>query len=367
VSSISGRSGNPTEALPESADGDEAQSIAAVGRDHASDEILVERIEEAARTVDRTFAATPQFVSDALSRIVGGTVILKLEMVNPIRSFKGRGATFFYQSGGDQAARTVVCASAGNFGQAMAYVARARGASLVVFAPANANPSKVESMRRLGARVELTGADYDEAKAAAMQRVDADGVYVEDGVDPAFTEGAGTIAVELSSSRVPIDDVVVPVGGGALATGIGRYLAATAPSVRVTGVCAAGAPAMALSWRVGTAQAAGPVSTIADGIAIRDPVPVAVTRARAWIDDMLLVEDEAMLDAMVLLLREHGLLAEPAGAAGLAAVMAHRSLFEGRVVAIPICGGNVDPALAGTLLAGWSRTISAGVADGESE
>jgi threonine dehydratase len=343
---------------PEASPGDGPGRTAAPG--DLGPPVLVERIEEAARVVDPVFTHTPQFVSEALGRAAGATVVVKLETANPIRSFKGRGADFFFRSWDGPADRPVVCASAGNFGQAMAYVARRRRVPLHVVAPTTANPWKLESIRRLGAPVDLAGSDYDEAKATAQGWAsNGDATFVEDGVHPAFTEGAGSIAVELAANGPQFDDVVVPVGGGALATGIGRYLHAARPGVRVVGVCATGAPAMARAWETGLAEPAGPVSTIADGIAIREPVPVAVARARAWIDEMLLVDDETMHDAIGLVLSELGILLEPAGAAGLAAVLAHPDRFAGRVVAVPLCGGNIDPSLARAVLDRWSRGAAA--------
>jgi threonine dehydratase len=284
--------------------------------------------------------------------------VLKVETVNPVRSFKGRGADLLlasWQRSGDG----LVCASAGNFGMAMAYVARRRRIGLHVVVPASANPVKVRAIQQMGAGVTLHGADYDQARDQAKSlAASVGGVFVEDGVEPAISEGAGTIGVELASSLDELDDVVLPVGGGALASGVGAYLKSARPRVRVVGVCATGAPSMTLAWR-GEAVHAGEVDTIADGIAIRAPVPVAVARLRAWVDEMLLVDDDAILRAMELVLREHGLVVEPAGAAGLAAVLAHRERFRNRTVAVPICGGNIDAALARAVLPGRSDSEAA--------
>lgn len=317
----------------------------------------VRRIEEASRVIDEAFVRTPQFVSDELGRATEAEVIVKIELLNPVRSFKGRGADYFLRTWAEPTGRPLVCASAGNFGLAMAYVARRRKVKLVVVAAETANPVKVRAIRNMGAEVRLHGVDYDAAKVRAKEAAsEIDGVFVEDGVEPAITEGAGTIGVELASRLPVFDDVVLPVGGGALATGVGRYLKATRPDVKIVGVCASGAPAMALAWHTGRPEATGPVDTIADGIAIRVPEPGAVARTRAWVDEMLLVDDEAMLEAMGLLVDVHGVVVEPAGAAGLAALLAHRQRFSGRTVVVPLCGGNIDPALIPDLLARSART-----------
>ncbi len=212
------------------------------------------RIEEAAGVIDPEFRQTPQFVAESLSERLGMRLLVKVECVNPIRSFKGRGADFLlHTSGGTD--ETLVAASAGNFGQGLAYAARARGRRVVIFAATTANPLKVEQMRRLGADVRLAGADFDAAKAAARTFARASGGrFIEDGREPAIAEGAGTIAVELAAWSEPIDTILVPIGNGALAAGIGRWMKARHPATQIVGVVAERAPAMQLSWRESAAS-----------------------------------------------------------------------------------------------------------------
>jgi threonine dehydratase len=314
--------------------------------------IILAHIEEAARVVDPVFLGSPQFLSEALSEATGARVIVKLETANPIRSFKGRGADFLLHSRPGSAGKALVCASAGNFGQAMAYVARKRGLALHVFAATTANPLKIERIRELGAEVHLYGRDYDDATARAAEMArELSGDLVIDGVEPAITEGAGTIGLELDGLDQAFDDVVVPVGGGALIGGVGQYLKAKRPAVRVVGVCATGAPAMADAWRTGLPEPSEGVDTIADGIAIRVPLAEAVACMRSCVDEMLLVQDDAMRKAMALALVALGVVIEPAGAAGLAGVIANRQRFAGRTVVVPLCGGNVAPPEMERLLA----------------
>ncbi len=298
------------------------------------------RIEEAARSIDRVFRDTPLFQLAPLSARLGLELHLKVETVNSIRSFKGRGAEWFVA--GLEGAPPLVCGSAGNFGQGLAYAAAKRGLALTVFAARAANPLKVERIRELGAQVRLEGEDFDAAKEAARSFALANGaLFVEDGREPAIAEGAGTIGLELERSGAAFDALLVPLGNGALLNGIGRWIKAHAPATRVIGVVAAGAPAMERSFRERRPVATDSVSTLADGIAVRVPVPEAVEEMLLWVDDVLAVEDEAILEAMRLLHREAGLVVEPAGAAGVAAALAHRERFAGRRIATPLCGGNL--------------------------
>lgn len=309
--------------------------------------ISPERIEEAARVIDPVFLNSPQFVSESLSAKLGTRLLCKVESINPIRSFKGRGTGYFVHrllEGVDDASPLphLVCASAGNFGQGLAYAARSRRLPVTIFAAETANPLKIEMMRAFGARVELAGADFDEAKAAAREFAEGEGaLYVEDGREAAIAEGAGTIGLELARSPEPIDVVVVPLGNGALLAGIGTWLRAHSSGTRVIGVCAEGAPSMAESWRAGRVIETERAETIADGIAVRVPIPEALEDLRGVVDDVVTVDDEAILSAMRLLHRELGVVVEPAGAVGVAAVMANRERFAGRLVATPLCGGNL--------------------------
>lgn len=267
--------------------------------------------------------------------------MLKVETVNPIRSFKGRGADFWV-AGLPSNTSTLVCASAGNFGQGLAYAARKRRISVTVFAALSANPLKVDRMRQLGAEVRLAGRDFEEAKQQARGFAHESGaLFVVDGREPAITEGAGTIAVELCRWPIPFNFALVPLGDGALLAGIGSWMKAHSPATRIIGVCAAGAPAMKLSLERGVAESTESTATIADGIATRVPVPESLANLAGVVDEVLLVEDEALIAAMQLVFRHHGLVIEPAGAAGLAAAITFHERFRGAHVATPLCGGNL--------------------------
>ncbi len=303
--------------------------------------ISADRIREAAEVIDPVFLNSPQYVCEPLRDRLGVTTVLKVECVNPIRSFKGRGTEYLLHRLGRQPAG-LVCASAGNFGQGMAYAARKRGDRLTVFAAVTASPLKVERMRALGADVVLEGADFDGAKASAKEHAGRTGsLYVEDGLLPEIAEGAGTIAAELGRLDDPLDAVFVPLGNGSLVNGIGTWIKRFSPATRVIAVCATGAPAMELSWRAGKPVSTDRAETIADGISVRVPVPEALAAMRETVDEVMLVSDEEIVAAMRMLFLDAGLVVEPAGAAGVAAVAKRRTELAGRRVAVPICGGNL--------------------------
>ena len=302
------------------------------------------RVDEAAAGIDPVFLRSPQYRAEALEPALGCELVVKVETVNPIRSFKGRGADWFVRTELAPGAR-LVCASAGNFGQALAYACRSHGATLTVFTSVHANPFKIERMRALGAEVRSTGDDFDEAKDAARAHADEIGArMVEDGLEPAISEGAGTIALELLAWPEPLDAVVVPLGNGAMLGGIARVVADRAPATRVVAVCAAGAPAMAESFLRDELVVTERVDTIADGIAVRVPIPEAVEDMRGVVAEVLLVDDDALVAAMRDAHRALGLVLEPAGAAGLAAIARHPGRFAGQRVATILCGGNLTAA-----------------------
>jgi threonine dehydratase len=307
--------------------------------------LTISGIEAAARAIDPVFTVSPQYECEALSAELGFRLLVKVETQNPIRSFKGRGADWFVSRLTSRG--PLVCASAGNFGQGLAYAARKRGIPLTIFVPHGANPLKVERMRSLGAEIRTAGEDFDAAKAAARAYAERHAHrFVEDGREPEISEGAGTVGRELLSDPGALDAVLVPLGNGALLAGVGTWIKAQRPATRVLGVCAAGAPAMARSLAEASADtvvATDRVETIADGIAVRVPIPEALQDLRPVVDEVLLVDDDAILAAMRAALDHLGLVVEPAGAVGLAAAQRNAERFAGRRAATILCGGNLTP------------------------
>jgi len=301
--------------------------------------LSLERIGEAARIIDPVFLDSPQFLAESLGSDLGCRLLVKVETVNPIRSFKARGTEVLTAT--LEGKPRLVCATAGNFGQGMAWSARKRGLPLAVFTGVTANPLKVERMRALSAEVRLVGKDVEEAHEAAREFAGKTGArLVEDGRDREIAEGAGTIGMELLRWPELFDSILVPLGDGALLAGIATWVKAHHPATRMIGVCASGAPAMERSWRSGRLCELPRAETIADGIAVRSPWPEALEDITGVTDDILLVEDDALVAAIRRAHRELGIVLEPAGAAGLAAVMAHRERFRGQLVAAILSGGN---------------------------
>jgi threonine dehydratase len=260
-------------------------------------DLSLANIELATTVIDPVFRNSPQFVDDQLCAALRRRTIVKVETANPIRSFKGRGADFLLRKFDPK--QKLVCSSAGNFGQAVAYAGRSRGIALEVFVPTDANPLKIARMRSFGAVVTAVGSDFDAAKdyARAYSGEHADRVFVEDGDDPAICEGAGTIGVELLTMN-NIDTIVLPLGDGALISGVAMWVKAHSPRTKIVGVCPAGADAMLASWRAGKAISIPNADTIADGIAVRVPVAKSVERMKGLVDDIVLVNDSQLLDAM---------------------------------------------------------------------
>ena len=313
----------------------QARSIAMKNR------LKLENIEQATRTIDPVFLNTPQFRCEPLEEITGCRLIIKVETLNPIRSFKGRGASYYASKLAP--ASTLVCASAGNLGQAVAYVCREKGHQAVVYASLNASPLKLERMRALGAEVRLEGRDFDAAKLAARKYAQSSGAaLIEDSLDVETCEGAGSIGLELLQWPEPPGAVLAALGNGALLTGVGRWVKAHSPATKIVGVVASGAPCMAESFEQGRLVSHAEVNTISDGIAVRNPIPEVLEDMQGTVDRVLAVDDEATINAMRLLHQHVGIVAEPSGAVGLAAILGNPELFRGKLVATIVCGGNLS-------------------------
>ena len=312
-------------------------------------ELELDAIRAAHAAIPPEFRDTPHYVHDGLSARLGVPVIVKVETANPIRSFKGRGTWIavhaLARDGAIGPDRPIVCASAGNFGQGVAYAARSLDINAIVFASRHANPGKVDRMRALGAEVVLVGEDFDEARGASERHV-ASGVghLLVDGDDPRISTGAATLALELTDAvgahGVPAPAVIaVPVGNGALLNGVGSWLRATLPACRIVGIQAEGAAAMTLSWRAGRPVDTERVATYADGIASRVAIPAAVELMVGRVDEMRVIGDDSLHAAQDELSRELGITVEGAAAASWAGLLAEPRP-DGPAVVI-VTGSNV--------------------------
>ena len=307
-----------------------------------TDEIVATRA-----VIDPIFLDSVLVRHPALDDAFGCALTLKVETLNPIRSFKGRGAEAVLAAITPRPP-AVTAASTGNFGQGIAWAARRRGITATIYAPAGANPLKVEAMRRLGATVFVVDPGRDETEAAREAAERPGALFIEDGERREIAAGAGTIAQELTAAGLKPDVVLVQIGDGALVTGMGSWLKTNAPGTRVVGVTALGAPAMADSVAAG-APVQRPADTIADGLSITRPVDGALKQVIAAVDEILPVADETILAAIRLLIEKAGILAEPSGAAGIAALMEIGARFHGAAVVSVITGSNLDPKLLSRL------------------
>ncbi|MEA2608077.1 MAG: threonine dehydratase [Chloroflexota bacterium] len=296
------------------------------------DPLSLESIRRARGRIDPAFLDTPQYVHEGLSARAGIPVIVKIETANPIRSFKGRGTWIALHALSEQGRvgpdRAVVVASAGNFGQGVAYAARALHVEAVVFASRNANRAKIARMRALGATVIEAGEDFDDARAGSeTYAVAEDAELLVDGHDPWIATGAATMGLEIADAvragvLPPPVVALVPVGNGSLINGVASGLHGTVSGCRIVGVQAAGASAMTLSWRAGRAIDTPSVATYADGIASRVSIPAAVALMAGRVNDMVLVSDEALRAAQAVLTEELGITVEGAAAAAWAGLEA---------------------------------------------
>ena len=293
--------------------------------------------------IDPVFLDTPMYPCDALGRALGCTVSIKLETANPVRSFKGRGTELVASMLAGQGRTDVVCASAGNLGQALAWSAGRRGIHVTVVASRWAPVAKLDRIRALGAALELVDGDFEAARERATSIAQRDGVrLVEDSRDLETCEGAATIGLELAAAAAQFDAVLIALGGGAMATGVGHVLKTHAPAAEVICVQPSGAPAMTLSWRARRVVTTDSADTIADGVAGRYPIPAVLDDLLVVADDSVLVQETSIVAGLRLLLEHAGLVVEPSAALGVAAVLEDRERFAGRHVVVIICGSNVD-------------------------
>ncbi|MGD0982230.1 MAG: threonine ammonia-lyase [Acidimicrobiales bacterium] len=310
-------------------------------------EIGLEAIEAAWPAVRRTAVRTPLFSSRVLSELTGSRVVLKAENLQPTGSFKIRGASAKLAALGPAAAPGIVVASAGNHAQAAALAARSAGVRCEVYMPAEASVSKAEATIGYGASLHLEGDSLDDCVVLAEKRAREEGLhFVHPFDDPAIVAGQGTLGLELIEEVDDLAMVIVPLGGGGLASGIACAVDALAPKVQVVAVQAAScAPFLAKrqGHRPATAKAG---STLADGIAVKRPSGITVGLIERHVDEIVAVGENEIADAIVMLLMRSKLVVEGAGAVGAAALMAGRVTPPGRgTTVVVLSGGNIDTGL----------------------
>ncbi len=282
------------------------------------------------RLTGKGVRVTPLYASETFGRMTGRPVHLKAETLQRTGSFKIRGAVNKIGSLSEAERKAgVVAASAGNHGQAVAWAAREAGIKATIFMPQDAPMAKVEPTKNYGAKAELRGASFEEALAAALAYVESTGAtFVHPYEDERVIAGQGTIGLEIVDQVPDVETVVIPVGGGGLASGISLALRAVKPGVRIVGV-----------------QAGLEGWTLADGIAVKSVGELTGRILEDNLDDLVSVSDEEICSAVVLLLERSKLVVEGAGAVGVAALLAGKAGGgQGRALAL-LSGGNIDPTM----------------------
>src|SRR5271168_296664 len=305
---------------------------------------MPEQIQAARDRLAGVVKPTPLIRSETLDRVVGAQVLLKPENLQKTGSFKIRGAyNRLATLTGEQRARGVVAASAGNHGQALAYAATRAGVTATIVMPTTAAIAKIDATRSYGQSVVLEGVDYQEARAAAAKMCAERGATFIDAYDDAYViAGQGTVGLEIADEVAP-DVVIVPVGGGGLIAGIAAALALRAPNAEVIGVEAAGSPQLSASLAADAAASIGrPVDTIADGLATGRIGAIPFEAMRGRVERAITVDEFEIGEAVLLMLERLKLLAEGAGAAALAGALKLKDELKGKTVVLVVSGGNID-------------------------
>jgi threonine dehydratase len=313
--------------------------------------VRFEHIEAAARRLAGQVLDTPCLESRTLGQILGARVFLKFENLQFTASFKERGAlnklATLVESGAPM--RGVIAASAGNHAQGVAHHAQRLGLRAAIVMPRTTPTVKVERTRGFGAEVVLHGESFDEAREEALAVAAAQGLtFIHPFDDEAVIAGQGTIALEMLCQQPELDTLVIAVGGGGLISGIATAARAIKPGLRIVGVQTSRFPAMVNAIQ-GKAHAQG-ASTIAEGIAVGQPGLITREIVRRLVDELVLVDEGDIEQAIVMLLEIEKTLVEGAGAAGLAALLRDPAHYAGRKIGLVLCGGNIDPMLLASIL-----------------
>jgi threonine dehydratase len=312
--------------------------------------VTPEAIREAARLLDGAIPRTPAITSPALSRLAGAEIVLKLENLQRTGSFKARGALVKLAAlDAAQRASGVVAMSAGNHAQGVAYHAEHLGIPATIVMPTFTPIAKVEGTRQYGAKVVLHGEGFEEATAHARLLEQQHGLtFVHPYDDPAIIAGQGTVALELLEDFPDLDALVVPIGGGGLIAGMALAARDLKPGIEIVGVEAALYPSVYRTLRHLPPDFGGP--TVAEGIAVKTPGRLNLPIIRELVGEVILVGEDEIEATMVRLLESEKVVAEGAGAAALAAVLAHRQRFAGQRVGVVVSGGNVDMRLLSSIV-----------------
>lgn len=307
----------------------------------------------ARRIVSRYLPRTPLLPSLSLSKLLGFELHLKFENHQPIGAFKVRGGLNLVSSlGTSERARGVITASTGNHGQSIAYAARTFGVRSVIVMPEESNPDKVESMANLGAEIVFCGRDFEDARLKAEQMARDQGMYyVHPANEPLLIAGVGTIGLEILEDLPAVQTIIVPIGAGSGVCGTSIVAKSINPQIRIIGVQAEQAPSVYLSWKERRMVDTPSCDTFAEGLATRTAFELPLSIMRDLVDDIVLVSEDELKSAIVLLLEKVHTIAEGAGAASTAAAIKLKDRLAGQTVACVLSGGNLPLATLQRILA----------------
>ncbi len=314
--------------------------------------ITLNDIKDAKKRLENTISKTPLMKAPILSKEKNAQIYLKEDNLQITGSFKLRGA-FNKVAMLDSAKREagVVAASAGNHAQGLAFAAQYFGCVATIFMPEATPLTKVTGVKSYGANVVLTGENFDEAYASAIKFAkDNNKEFVHPFADDEVIAGQGTIALEILESIENIDQIIVPIGGGGLISGIAIAAKSINPNIKITGVVASGAKGMKESFEARMPIDSSSVRTIADGIAVRDVTPKLLDIILEYVDEIIEVSDNETANAILFLLEKHKLMVEGAGAVSVAAIMHDKVDIAGKKVCAVVSGGNIDVTMLSLII-----------------
>ncbi|MDX4047834.1 threonine ammonia-lyase [Aliarcobacter skirrowii] len=314
--------------------------------------ITLNDIKDAKKRLENTISKTPLMKAPILSKEKSAQIYLKEDNLQITGSFKLRGA-FNKVAMLDSAKREagVVAASAGNHAQGLAFAAQYFGCVATIFMPEATPLTKVIGVKSYGANVVLTGENFDEAYASAIKFAkDNNKEFVHPFADDEVIAGQGTIALEILESIENIDQIIVPIGGGGLISGIAIAAKSINPNIKITGVVASGAKGMKESFEARMPIDSSSVRTIADGIAVRDVTPKLLDIILEYVDEIIEVSDNETANAILFLLEKHKLMVEGAGAVSVAAIMHDKVDITGKKVCAVVSGGNIDVTMLSLII-----------------
>jgi len=314
--------------------------------------VTLDHVRAALQRIREAINLTPCTRSHALSESTGSSLFLKLENLQRTGAFKERGAlNKLLTLTPQERERGLVTASAGNHAQAVAYHATRVGIRAEIWMPLTTPLVKISATRNYGAEVVLHGTNFDEAYQAAQERcAEQHATFIHPFDDPHVIAGQGTLGMELLEQVPDLDVVVVPVGGGGLISGVAVALKHLKPNTRVIGVQTSHAPSMSAAIQAGHPVVVPAMPTIADGIAVRSAGEKTFSLVQKYVDEIVLVDEEEIANAVLFLLEREKTLAEGAGAVGVAALLQHKLKVEGRSVAVIVSGGNMDVTLLARII-----------------